>query len=256
MQSTRATTDFYFFRHSETFRNKEGIEIQGWIDDAAAQLTPHGEQLAEQLGEALFELIPDATAIYTSDISRCKDTAKKVGAKYGNQIPIFPTEKLREKCHAQWDTMSVKERNAFCCQYYSQQEAEYKASGDRFAKWKVEPLSTGKIAQKQPNCPDKLESIYDVYCRVRAFIKETARIHMGGKVFISTHGAVCDTMREEATERQQGSQEVLPAYFEEKSRKFPKNCAIYHFQWDHQKEELTFVREVALDDIIIKSPTK
>lgn len=248
MQST--TTDFYFFRHSETFRNKEGQEIQGWIDDEAAQLTPHGHQLAGQLGDALFQLVPDAAAIYTSDISRCKDTALKVGAKYGNQIPIFMTEKLREKCHAQWDTMSVKDRNAFCCQYYQEREAEYRASGDRFAKWKMEPLSTGQIPQKQPNCPDKLESIFDVYCRVSAFIKDTAFIHTGEKIFISTHGAVCDIMREEATER--GSQEVLPAYFEEKSRKFPKNCALYHFQWDHKKEELTFVREVALADVIVK----
>lgn len=242
-------TDFYLFRHSETFRNKEGKEIQGWIDDDAAQLTPYGHDLAEKLGEGLNALVPDAAAIYTSDISRCKDTAQKIREKSGNRVPIHETEKLREKCHAQWDTMSVKERNAFCCKYYEEYDAEYKASGDRFAKWKVEPLSTGKIPQKQPNCPDKLESIYDVYCRVKAFVRETAAKHQGEKVFISTHGAVCDTMATEAEYRQQESQEVLPAYFEPKSRKFPKNCAVYHFQWDPQKEELTFVRDIALEKI-------
>jgi broad specificity phosphatase PhoE len=238
------TTDFYFFRHSETFRNQAGLEIQGWINDGAAQLTEKGIQGAEHLGEGLYKLVPDAAVIYTSDLDRSVHTAEIVAKYYDQKVLVFKDPRLREKCHGPWDTMSPKTRNEVSLRYYTDHAEELKAKQDRFAKWKIEPLSLGEIEPKLPDCQDKLESIYDVFARGSAVIKELGELFRGQKVLISSHGAFNDILATEAESRQKRDNDLLPVYFEPKARHFPKNCAVYHFTWDGEK--LTFAGEISL----------
>lgn len=236
-------THFYAFRHSETHRNHKGQEIQGWIDDADAQLNETGINGAEKLGKGLVQHVPDAVAIYSSDLTRAYDTAKIVAEYYKTKLPIYNSEKLREKCHGKWDTMSLKKRNEYCLQYYETHEEELRKTNDRFAKWKIEPLSLGEIEPKLPECSYPLESIYDVYMRGSTLLAELGEKHKGQKVLISSHGAFNDIMATEAESRQTGNNNLLPVYFEPKARHFPKNCAVYHFTWDCTKQELKFLGE-------------
>ena len=239
-------TDFYFFRHSETYRNQAGLEIQGWIDDISAQLTEKGIEGAKQLGVGLKNLVPDAAVIYTSDLTRSLRTAEIVSWYYDKRIPVVKDARLREKCHGPWDTLSPKLRNEYSLHYYKYHEEELTAQQDRFAKWKIEPLSLGEISPKLPGCQDKLESIYDVFERGSAIIKELGEQFKGQKVLISSHGAFNDIMASESEGRGQGNNDLLPVYFEPKARHFPKNCAVYHFTWHSERQELTFVGEVNL----------
>jgi broad specificity phosphatase PhoE len=239
-------TDFYAFRHAETHRNCKGEEIQGWIDDSDAQLSQAGIDGAHQLGKGLVQHVPDAVAIYSSDITRSYNTAKIVADYYETKLPVYKDEKLREKCHGKWDTMSYKKRNEYCLKYYETHREELQVNNDRFAKWKVEPLSLGEVEPKLPDCQDPLESIYDVYLRASSLFTELGEKYPGEKVLISSHGAVNDIMATEAESRQIADNCLLPVYFEPKARHFPKNCAVYHFTWDSSKQELNFSGEKSL----------
>ncbi len=239
------TTDFYVFRHSETERNALGSEIQGWINDEAAQLNETGKNKAHQLGEALGEFAPAATAIYTSDLGRSYETAEIVANYFQGQIPIYADERLREKCHGKWDTLSPTIRNGYCLEYYKINAEELGNKNDRFAKWKIEPLSLGEIEPVLPECQDELESIYDVWTRGTACFKELGEKHRGETLLISSHGAFNDIMATEAESRE--TNDLLPVYFEPKARKFPKNCSVYHFQWNSSEQKLYFLEEINLD---------
>lgn len=246
LESSIQLTHIYAFRHSETYRNSKGEEIQGWIDDDLAQLNDKGISAAHELGQKLATVAPNATMIASSDISRSWDTANIVATYYATKLPISKEPRLREKCHGKWDTMSVKIRNGYCLNYYQVNETGLKAANDRFAKWKIEPLSLGEIEPKLPDCKDKLESIYDVFLRGSETFKELGEKYKGKQILVSSHGAFNDIMATEAEYRQKATDELLPVYFEPKARHFPKNCAVYHFIWDSSKKELAFAEELFL----------
>ncbi len=242
-------TDFYVFRHSQTHRNLKGTEIQGWIEDEEAQINEEGIQGALKLEEGLTQLVPDPVAIYSSDLNRAMHTAEFVQIFYQDlqkEIPIIKDGRLREKCYGKWDTLSPEIRNEHCRNYYYTHREELRAQNDRFAKWKIEPLSSGDIEPKLPNCQDKLESIYTVFERGKAFFAEMGEKHKGGKVLVSSHDAFNVIMATEADYRQRRDDSILPVFFEKKSRQFPENCAAYHFTWDSEKQELNFAGEIAL----------
>lgn len=244
---SESITHLYVFRHSETDRNRKGEEIQSWIDDAAAQLNENGIKGAHQLGKKLAELVPDAVAIISSDLKRSFDTATIVASYYATKLSIFKHAALREKCHGKWETLSLATRNAYCLQYYKDHEEELKAKQDSFAKWKIEPLSFRKDLEKFPQCQDQLETIYTVFERGSKVFKELGETYKGQKVLISSHGAFNDIMAAGVENLQKQDNRLLPVYFEPKARHFPKNCAVYHFTWNCEKRELSFMGEVSFD---------
>lgn len=241
-------THFYAFRHSETYRNAKGTEIQGWINDKEADLTEEGIKAAHELGKNLIENHPDVDVIISSDLNRALKTADIVASYYQNKISIIKDDRFREKCHGKWETLSPKIRNTYCLDYYTKNLEELLSKKDRFAKWKVDPLSLGDIEAKLPDFPDKLETIYDVFLRGTAAFKELGKLYEGKKVLISSHGAFNDIMATEAESRQNECEtDLLPVYFEPKKREAPKNCAVYHFIWDNAKQELAFEVEVVFE---------
>lgn len=67
-----AEVTVYVVRHGETVFNRIGV-MQGWSD---SPLTPEGEELADQAGEALAE--HDFVAAYVSDLGRTRQTAEHI----------------------------------------------------------------------------------------------------------------------------------------------------------------------------------
>ncbi len=89
-------------RHGETEENKAGI-IQGHLP---GHLSATGIKQAEKVALRLKDEKIDF--IYSSDLARASDTAKKI-AKFHSDIPIKFIKDLREKFLGEWQGKSKKE---------------------------------------------------------------------------------------------------------------------------------------------------
>lgn len=78
----------YFVRHGQTESNKRGTTT-GHVDSL---LTEEG---CEQARKTALEIPTDFLEIYSSDLTRCKDTASILNEKLG--VPIFFDTRLRER---------------------------------------------------------------------------------------------------------------------------------------------------------------
>lgn len=83
-------TIIFLVRHGETDRTYVPVRNV----DSKRQLTPHGIKQAKKLGEFFNQFAP--TAIYTSPLDRCWDTADNIASRLSSQVPITPTEQLLE----------------------------------------------------------------------------------------------------------------------------------------------------------------
>jgi len=79
-------------RHGETDLNRAGV-WQGQLD---APLSATGRRQAERLAERLAESGPAFDRLYTSDLSRARDTAALLGARLG--LAPKADRRLRELC--------------------------------------------------------------------------------------------------------------------------------------------------------------
>jgi broad specificity phosphatase PhoE len=96
-------------RHGETTWNRE----QRWQGHADAPLSPLGHEQARDLAERLRRAVPEATAIYSSDLARARDTAAPVAAALGLRPAEHPG--LREMDVGLWSGLSredIRERFA------------------------------------------------------------------------------------------------------------------------------------------------
>lgn len=244
-------THILMIRHAETYRNAEGKEIQGWIDDAAAQLNTKGQAQADELGKALANRYKDEiTIFYSSPLGRCMETSERIAQHFSNLL-ILKDRRFMEICHGQHDTMPYKERNEFCLQRYGELEKEFKEQfpdkePDRFFKWKINPLSERTIPSERIENPleGELETAFQLFERATSAIEEIGKNHPGETILISSHAALIKTLSDEAEYRERGDMSPLPVYYEpkspaSKSHLLPGNCVVYHFVWEAGK--LTFM---------------
>ncbi len=245
------TTHILMVRHAETYRNSEGKQIQGWIDDQAAQLNLKGKAQADEVGKALANRYEGEIAtIYSSPLGRSIETAERIANNFSH-IQIVKDRRLMEICHGQYDAMSIKERNDFCCARYEQLQNTYKTQFpneplDRFFKWKINPLAEKAIPAESETSPfeGELETTFQLFERASLAIQEIAKTHPNETILVCTHGALIKTLADEAEYRESGDLSVLPVYYEHsssgsKSRLLPGNCMVYHFIWDEGK--LSFI---------------
>ena len=241
------STHFLLVRHGQTPRNAEGKEIQGWVDDAAAQLNTNGQAQAHRLGELLAKHYKDKiVSIYSSPLGRCMQTAQSIAEHLPN-MPIIQDHHFLEICHGPHDTMSVKERDQFCLKRYENLEREFKemypnSAPDRFFKWAINPLVEREVYSQVP-FTDNLETILQLFERATEGCRLLAEQHPGETILISTHAGLIKTLAMEAEYRQRGDESPLPVYYEHlpsdfKSQYLPGNCSLYHFVW--KEGELTF----------------
>jgi broad specificity phosphatase PhoE len=88
-------THVYLIRHGETVWNKEG-RFQGHKD---IPLSETGIRQARLLSRYLAKERP--AAIYSSDLTRARQTAELIAEKHGLEVRCFPD--FRERCGGEWE---------------------------------------------------------------------------------------------------------------------------------------------------------
>ncbi len=88
-------------RHGKTVWNAEG-RYQGKMD---IPLNEEGREQARKVGEALKDF--PVKAVYSSPLSRCKDTASEIAKHHGLEVQV--KEGFKEIDHGQWEGMLASE---------------------------------------------------------------------------------------------------------------------------------------------------
>jgi len=96
-------TTLLLVRHGETDWNADG-RLQGQTD---RPLSDFGRRQARQLAEELAD--EDIEAIYASDLSRARETAKIAGERL--RLPVELDPDLREKDWGTWEGLTAVERD-------------------------------------------------------------------------------------------------------------------------------------------------
>ena len=96
-------TSLLLVRHGETDWNADG-RLQGQTD---RPLSDFGRRQARQLADELAD--EELEAIYSSDLSRARETAEIVGERLG--LPVVLDPDLREKDWGTWEGLTAVERD-------------------------------------------------------------------------------------------------------------------------------------------------
>ncbi|MBI5149088.1 histidine phosphatase family protein [Candidatus Pacearchaeota archaeon] len=145
-----------FVRHGETEHNKGGV-IQGQFN---SKLTRRGIQQAKALARRLSKEKIDI--IFSSDLSRAKDTAKAI-KKYHKKIPIVYDKLLRERSYGIYENLH----------FLKYKEMRKKSKSPRYL-FK----------------PEKGESYGDTRRRVKKFFKKIYPKYKSKTVLIVAHGGL------------------------------------------------------------------
>jgi broad specificity phosphatase PhoE len=85
-------------RHGETNDNIEPIRVQGFRD---TPLNDTGRSQAAELAERMASASPPIASLWSSDLSRARETAEIVGARIGLEPRLDP--RLREANRGEWE---------------------------------------------------------------------------------------------------------------------------------------------------------
>lgn len=152
-------TRIYFVRHGETLWNKNG-RFQGHSDIA---LSFEGRLQAEKARDRLAT--EEFDAVYSSDLSRAKETAEILCQD--RKINIEIEQRLRECCFGQWEGKTYQEI--------------LDASPDMIQTWHRDPGSF--------TIPDG-EAMDDVKDRVKAAVLDICKNHPDSQVLVVSHGGI------------------------------------------------------------------
>jgi probable phosphoglycerate mutase len=155
-------------RHGQTAWNADS-RIQGHTDIALDEL---GEWQAKRLALALAD--DELQAIYSSDLTRARQTAAPLAARKGLQARLDPG--LRERGFGEFEGLSFKQIEQ---RWPEQAEA-----------WRRRDPDFGARGG---------EVLRDFRDRVVAAVTRLARSHRGQSIALVTHGGVLDLLYREAT---------------------------------------------------------
>ncbi len=156
-------TELYIIRHAEA----EGNLYQRFHGHTDGKITENGKKQLQRLSAYMGEIPLDG--IYTSDLSRTRETAEAVRA--GRNIPVTLKKELREIFGGAWENLP-----------FSELERIYPAE---FAAWENEPA--------QCTLPEG-ESIRNLQRRAVAVVTEILEKNTGRKIAVVTHGTVIRTL--------------------------------------------------------------
>jgi probable phosphoglycerate mutase len=94
-------TILYLIRHGETNWN-QSRRIQGHSD---IDLNSVGEQQATRLAKRFAN--ETFHAVYASDLSRARETARRIADQLG--LPVSTLPHLRERCYGEWEGLTYEE---------------------------------------------------------------------------------------------------------------------------------------------------
>ena len=148
-------TTLLLVRHGETDWNRDGR----WQGGSDTSLNDLGRSQARALAQ---ELDGSIGVVYSSDLSRARETAEIIAAKLGLEIRFDP--RLRERGFGSWEgltTPEIEERFA-----------------DSHRRWLA-----GESAG-----PDDAETFEDFFARVNGFLDDVLRRHPDEEVLVISHG--------------------------------------------------------------------
>ena len=156
-------TRLYLIRHGETDWNVEG-RYQGQIDST---LSARGRAQTERLAEALAAV--PFRAVYSSPLSRSRETAQVVAAAHG--LAVVPVDGLREVGMGEWEGLTEQEIS------------------ERFG-----PVLTARRQDPERVTPGGGESLVALQARGLETVREIVARHPGETVAVVAHGGVNKTI--------------------------------------------------------------
>ena len=159
-------TTLLLVRHGETDWNRDGR----WQGGSDTSLNDLGRGQAQALAQ---ELDGDIGLVYSSDLSRARETAEIIAAKLGLEIRFDP--RLRERGFGSWEgltTSEIEERFA-----------------DSHRRW---------LAGEGAGADDA-ETFEDFFARVNGFLADVLRLHPDEEVLVISHGGAIRVIHALAT---------------------------------------------------------
>ena len=150
-------------RHGETAWNVDS-RLQGQLD---IPLNDNGRDQARRAALALRDHAPDV--IYTSDLSRARETAESTAGLLG--LPLTTDPGLRERCFGIWEGHT-----------YAEVETVWPSESER---WRRREADFG---------PERGETLQAFFDRVVATATRLAAAHPGQSVLLVAHGGVLDCL--------------------------------------------------------------
>jgi|APSaa5957512622_1039677.scaffolds.fasta_scaffold04017_2 broad specificity phosphatase PhoE len=139
-------------RHGETKENKKGV-LQGWLP---GHLSAKGKEQAKLLGKKLSDVKIDR--VYTSDLSRCYNTALEILKKHPK------TKLIKDRL--------LRERNL----------GDFEGKKVKLSDWEVLP---GNLYTNRPKGGETFEEVWE---RMNKFYKKLKRVSSSKTVLIVGHG--------------------------------------------------------------------
>lgn len=157
---TNPTYRYYLVRHGVTEWNRV-MRFQGHSD---IPLDAEGREQALKIGARIAALPEPPVAVYSSDLSRARDTAQAIAAPLG--LTVNTTAALRETRLGAWEGLN---------------RAEIEARGEG-------KLLAGYLRDSLTNRPPDSETLESVYDRMNRALDEIRAKHYPGPVVIVGHG--------------------------------------------------------------------
>lgn len=265
-------TDFYVWRHGETDANKSSVlsggapELHPDLDRSLrmSSLNEQGKQQAKELGDLIAnKMCLELDVIYSSDLSRAVETAGAVVQAYERvqrSIEVRKNPQLREVLHGKFE-LSPKQARDEAAQNLMQNYLKNNLSGDdKFVFWKLHPLAgpdvvPGEVIDVSRYLETKEtrpETIWQLHNRLIVELAKIAKANIGKKVGISTHGAVLCVLFNTPIDTEFNGIYEPPYYNSDEIKKGDKtipasikvkNCALMHFQYDHETNQLIRIND-------------
>lgn len=163
----------FLVRHGQIVQHQDKIFL-GQTDIPLSEL---GKRQARNAGKKLYEMGVETQQIYTSDLSRAKESAQRIGMVFdekwqgkhlGQEISIIEDPSLREMCLGEWDGKFISEiKGAY--------PEEFKKRGEEL------------LAYKYGN---DCENFYDLQYRVMKGFKKLLKEHHSEDMVIVSHTGV------------------------------------------------------------------
>ncbi len=158
-QTRLAATELWLIRHGESTGNRDGL-LQGQAD---LPLSPFGHEQSKRLAERLTTT--RFAALYSSDLSRARETAAYLGSRWS--LPITTDPRLREIDVGDWSGLTnqvIAARFPAEWQRWMDRDPTVKRGGG--------------------------ESYADAQLRVTMALSQLVRQHPGDRVAVVMHGGV------------------------------------------------------------------
>ncbi|WP_367355635.1 histidine phosphatase family protein [Mesotoga sp.] len=155
--------EIYFVRHGETEWNNSNR----WQGRSDIPLSKRGREQAEKTGRFLKGLIPNATAIFASDLIRARETAEIIGLYLGKSPVVNPV--LREADVGLWNGLDISDA--------------FESFGNLIEYWRKDPWA---------DIPDT-EPLGAVQRRAAEFVKYLSSNFAGTQVIVVSHALLIRT---------------------------------------------------------------